>query len=252
MIAREDKEHLFSIERGLLAEEIIIYCMQQGKWFGDAAKVRVASEYDDLFNGVDSIIEFDNTRQLAIGIDTTISRNKINEKFQGIREKILDGKLLEVKYFKNANFSGSLHNVPLTVIGADLGANASLARLVYDMEMTDQFYSKDKPDRREKAEEAIRGHISQFIILLEIKLELEAFKEFAIRFGQGHLVARLDADLDKIKEILKERMPKNREVRQRLLAEVQKDEVFKLIRQALRVEFTEWEESDIFVAKIKK
>src|ERR1035437_524037 len=123
--ARSNPEHFFAMERGVLSEQVIIYGMQAGEWMGTGSKVRVASEYDDLFNGVDCIVDLDSTKHLAIGIDTTISINQISKKLRRIRELILGdehnegGRLAEVRYFKNDNFTGSLHNVPLTIIRSE-------------------------------------------------------------------------------------------------------------------------------------
>lgn len=241
-----------AIERGALSEQAILYGMQTGEWLGDGSKVRIASEYDDFINGVDCIVELDSTKQLAIGIDTTISEKKIVEKLQGIRDQILRGRLTEVRYFKNENFTGTLHNVPLTVVGVNFDANSSLASLVYDIETTDPSYLPEKPDKKDKAQREIKNHTIQFTMLFEIRMQLETFLSFAIKIGaNGEIITKLENDLEKIKEVIKAKAPKDKMERERLIDEIKKDGVFIRIKRALKDEFTEWKEQDVLIAQIK-
>jgi hypothetical protein len=256
-------EHLFAIERGELSEPAIIYGMNEGQWFGRGSKVRVASLFDDYQNGVDCVVELDRIQQLAIGIDTTISLDKTKEKLKRIRGNILSGQLAEVKYFQNENYTGSLHNVPLTVIGIDLEANRSLAKLIYDIETTDQSHSDDKLDKKEKAQEAIKKDKVLFIVLFEIKIQLKAFLELRVQALKGQLtpkeidedniVKKLRAELVKFEEVIREKTPKDKTLIEKLNSEIKNDKVFKIIKQTLEEEFTEfnqWEEALILVAKI--
>lgn len=251
-ITRSNREHAFAVERGALSEQVIMYGLKAGEWFGKGVSVKVASLFDDLFHGVDGIIEFDPTKHLTIGIDTTISKVQIEIKIQKVKRRMLkDGKLTEVKYFKNENYTGSLHNVSHAVVGASLDMNNSLASTVYDIESTDQSYSGDKPDKKDTAKRLIKKHDMQFILLFEIEMQLEVFAKFAEKIGESNLARILKADLEKIRAVLDERTLNNKQEKERKRAMAKGDDVYKTIEQVLTTEFGAWKETPIQVAKIK-
>lgn len=228
-LRHKDLEKFFATKRGVLAEGAIIYGMQRGNWFGENSQIVVASEYDDYFNRVDAIVEFGVEKQLALGIDTTISRDKIEGKLKEILDDVEDGKLATIKYYKSDSFEGSLLNVPLCVVGASRTASASLARNVAHLEI-DIVREKE-----EQAHKEIQEHQIQFTILLQIEMQLAVFIHFAEKNGHKYLVPKLKGDLIKIREVIKEKFPKDKIQNQKIRAVAEQDEVSRLIRQALEI-----------------
>lgn len=229
ILRHKDPEKFFAAKRGALAEGAIIYGMQRGNWFGENSQIVVASEYDDFFNHVDAIVEFGIEKQLALGIDTTISRNKIEGKLKEILDDIEEGRLATIKYYKSDSFEGSLLNVPLCVVGASRTASASLAKNVAHLEI-DIVREKE-----EQAHKEIQEHQIQFAILLQIEMQLVVFVRFAEKNGHRHLVSKLKSDLIKIREIIKEKFPQDKVQNQKIRAVAGQDEVSRLIRQALEI-----------------
>ncbi len=143
--------------------EVIFYeHAEMSNWLGPDATVTKASRYDDLKNGVDSIVEFtseeDESRaaHLALAVDVTTSRadEVIREKLERIKREIDAGTLTRVKYFKSGNLDirGELQNVPRTVIAADAwktvtelgtlfmkGENKKLAEHFIQHQITDEL-----------------------------------------------------------------------------------------------------------------
>lgn len=95
----------------------------EAKWFGEDVKSILPSVYDDLFNGVDLILE-QNVGEGAfafssLAVDATFSAKGAVEKIDRTMKNLHDGSLGRIKYFKSeaANFKGRIDNVPHFVIG---------------------------------------------------------------------------------------------------------------------------------------
>lgn len=244
-----DPARLGDIERGSLSEQATIYGISEGRWLGKSAKIKVASVFDDYFNGTDFVAELDDSKQLAIGIDTTISAGEIPNKLKRVRDNILDGKLSEVKYYKSERFVGSLKNIPLTIIGASAERNASLAETIYNLETIDEYNS---PEAKRAAQEKLEKHIAQLTHLLEIEIELKAYLKLAEQSGYTEIASPLRADLQKIRELIRSKLPIKESARKEILALARADEIYRSIKEALEINFTNWEEPNIVVAKIPK
>jgi hypothetical protein len=111
-----------SAKFGELFEAIIDSQIEDADLMGPHASVIIPSRFDDVANGVDSIVEFEEegaTSHLALAVDVTKSSEGLKKKFERIRSSIEEGELSRVKYFKSENFRGELRNVPRVVIGAD-------------------------------------------------------------------------------------------------------------------------------------
>jgi hypothetical protein len=119
---------------GKLFEAIINNQIENSDLMGPRADVIVPSRFDDIANGVDSIVRFKEekgaTSHLALAIDVTRSRAEIENKFSRIRSSIEDGKLSRIKYFKSKNFRGELKPVARVVIGADHAVTEDISDLI--------------------------------------------------------------------------------------------------------------------------
>ncbi|MCL5006978.1 MAG: hypothetical protein M1153_02455 [Patescibacteria group bacterium] len=162
-------------------EWIINQRVELGDYFGPNAFTRRASHYDDLMNGVDTILEFRNDPEkpkqasyLTLGIDDTFSTNQeVQErKLRRIQEKIKTGELTRVKYFSSdyLNFRGELKNVPLIILGTELKTVAELRDLAL------------RGDNR-----GLDSHPIQHLLLQEAQTQIAAFSRYAEHVGKGNL-----------------------------------------------------------------
>lgn len=97
--------------------------ISEAKWFGDSIKSILPSIYDDLFNGVDLILE-QNVGSGAyafssLAVDATFSAKGAVEKIERTKSFLREAKLGRIKYFESdaASFKGTINNVPHFVIG---------------------------------------------------------------------------------------------------------------------------------------
>jgi hypothetical protein len=195
-----------------------------GDYFGENAFTRRASRYDDIVNGVDTILEFrsnpNEAKQasyLTLGIDDTFSTNaEVQEKkLRRIRSKIDSGELTQVKYFSSdyMNFRGELRNVPLIVLGAELRMVAQLR---------DLMLSRDN--------KSLDLHPIQHLLLQEAKMETGVFSGYAKRVGRADLAEIYRNAGRIIDEIIAGKGDFDREI-------LQRDRVFYAMQSALREVF---------------
>jgi hypothetical protein len=143
---------------GKLFEAIINNQIENSDLMGPRADVIVPSRFDDIANGVDSIVRFKEekgaTSHLALAIDVTRSRAEIENKFSRIRSSIEDGKLSRIKYFKSKNFRGELKPVARVVIGADHAVTEDISDLILSF----MRMKKTIADRRTPQSAKYHGH----------------------------------------------------------------------------------------------
>lgn len=158
---RESKEIADAFEV-ILHEQI-----GKNKWLGENAFSVKTSEYDDIRNGVDNVIEFltgpSAVSHLALGIDITFGSH-IAKKFERIKNEIDKGSLTQVKYFVSPtqHFRGELRKIPRVVVGADIDSVNGLITL---------WLNEDNA--------LLERHPVQLKILDEMKMQLEVFREYA-------------------------------------------------------------------------
>lgn len=142
----------------------IIKGINVGNWLPFCKAIKT-SEYDDIANGVDMVVEFargDMNNHLGLAVDVSFSHN-LKNKFQRIKNEIdaFDGKtnrLGYVRYFesKATGIKGELHDLPRVVTALDLGVMEDLAR------------QKD-----------LKGHATQHEVIIEIENQLNTFVNYA-------------------------------------------------------------------------
>jgi hypothetical protein len=152
------------------------------KWFGDKTKSILPAIYDDLFHGVDLILEqrFDRGAYAfsSLSMDATFSAQGAVKKIEKIMSYLHEGRLGKVKYFKSdaANFKGSMNNVPNFVVGVGRPA-------LFDM--VGQYVQKGATP--EINQEARRMVLEQIIIQANYYSEFllsKGFKEEADQYFQ--------------------------------------------------------------------
>ena len=150
---------------GKIFEAIVFQHAELSNWFGQHATTVETSRYDDIKNGVDTIVEFDedgNTNHLALAIDVTSSAST-KDKFERIQSEIDHGHLAEIKYFVSdaMNIRGHKSNVPRVVVGAN-------HETVYNV--VNAWMEGDN--------KALADHPIQIKILSEISIQLASFRKY--------------------------------------------------------------------------
>ncbi len=168
-------------DRAKFASEImegIIYDQSElSDWLGPHAHTIKTSEFDDIVNGVDLVVEFDEPSQsrkhLALGVDATFGSRTIEKKFERIKTEIDSGDLATIKYFRSqsGNFMGQLSQVPRVVTGIDQEHLLDLAGTW---------------NQGLKKELAI--HPAQRLVLAQIAQQLKTFSAYAERTGKPQFV----------------------------------------------------------------
>lgn len=164
--ARQDKK-MATVMEAIIHEQV-----ELGDWLGPNAQTITPSHYDDIANGVDSIVrlqrEGEGDTHLGLAIDVTFSTD-IRGKLNKIMEDIEQGKLTEIKYFASPNpedsneyvYTGSL-KIPRVVVGIEKQVVEKLA---------DLWLKKNKKE--------LGQHPIQHVIAKEILDQLAVFEQYA-------------------------------------------------------------------------
>lgn len=166
------KNTVFEVGSNKIAADIlegIIYEQTElSDWFGPYAHTLKTSEFDDIVNGVDLVVEFDeplrSVSHLALGVDATYGATTIQKKFERIKRDIDQDTLATIKYFQSSDgtFKGRKSQVPRIVLGVERGTVLSLARLWTG--------GKNKE---------LGSHAVQKLLLKQAKSQLSIFAEYA-------------------------------------------------------------------------
>jgi len=113
-------------------EVTLAYCGETQDWFGENAYLIRTSEYDDVINGVDLVVEFDlgseddEPRRVALTVDVTtaVEKSVLEKKIKRNAEKTFTrkgDKKAQIKYFKSEanDYKGPLENIVPIVIGLE-------------------------------------------------------------------------------------------------------------------------------------
>ena len=186
---------------GRLFEAIVIKQIEDNDLMGPKASVIIPSHFDDVVHGVDGIVEFREnqaTSHLALAVDVTKSKLSLSKKFQMMRGAIDKESLATVHYFQStaARFRGEITHVPHVVIGGDRETVDQISTLMLRaMRMKKTIaehrrtgekgsIAENMPKEFAKLRREIANHPLQGIILLEIKSQLEGFRDYALKRGK--------------------------------------------------------------------
>jgi hypothetical protein len=203
----------------LILEAMFYQFTELGNWLGQEGSTILPSEYDDIMNGVDAIFKLkegdgEGDQYLGVAIDVTfgsmnpeINQTIINKKIDRVRDSIESGKLTRVKYFKAEKDDEydytSLENIPRVVIGCDRRAVEELVGVWKKLNE-----ARKRPDNEENSKlrrnlfGLIQNHPIQFQILLEMKMQLEYFAQYAAEHGKKDLAKEFEKRLAPIDHLL--------------------------------------------------
>lgn len=145
--------------------------VNKSNWFGDHVTMVMPSEYDDLANGIDGVLEIQEGEgrmsHIGLGIDVTYNQEP-DKKFQIIKEQIDEGRLGLVKYFRSSDgtYEGSLENLPRAIVILKAGDARNIVR-----DWDENTQSADTVHRK--------------IILCQLEIQLEAYQAYAEQLEQA-------------------------------------------------------------------
>lgn len=208
----EDLRKIYKLSA--ILEAIVLEEGELSNWFGENATTIIPSRFDDIRNGIDCIVEFEegdtSASHLALAVDV-VSGAEIQRKMNRIKNDIEEGHLSEIKYFSSdrLGIKGKKINIPKVVIGADRKHVQDLVELWLNNR------------NKELAE-----HHMQIQILKEIKLQLDAFAKYAERKGRPEIAEIYRKALSIVRTIIREK-----KVVGDMLDKMEEDEVYKSIQE---------------------
>jgi hypothetical protein len=236
---------------GKLFEAIAYEGIENAGFLGPDASYIPASAYDDYINKIDGIVEFEEGKgsrsHVALGIDVTKNRVDLSEKFLAIKQGIDKGTLSSVKYFASGNFRGELRNVSRVVVGADERMTEDISHLILsNIRSHEALRGMKKGENAEAMRESLRkkietnsaklgDHPLQWIILSEMKDQLAAFRDYAMKKGGMQAAEEYAKIYEIVQEIIKD---KEDDLAERGKAKdeeaVREDKVYQLIKEELK------------------
>lgn len=154
-------------------EAIIHEQVELNDLLGPNTETITASRFDDIANGVDTIVRFgDNDAHLGLAVDVTFNTD-IRDKLNAIMQNIERGKLTEIKYSATPDpenpdehvYTGSL-KIPRVVIGVEKEIAQQLGALWMN-----------------KKKKGLADHPAQHVIVKEILDQLAVYDHYAISCG---------------------------------------------------------------------
>lgn len=200
-------------------ETIVYQHIELSEWLGPNAETIKTSEFDDIENGVDLIVEFttDNFKKhLALGIDVTFGSHILEKKINRIKEEIDADTLTEVKYYESHDFKDSLKNAPRVIVGVEKDTVVALAALWM---------------RNQNAE--LGKHFAREIIIKEITLQLQTFLAYAKSVGSEKAVRSYTQALSIVKNSVGPVSPERREAYSKNSTDINNDKVLQSIQAQL-------------------
>jgi hypothetical protein len=181
----------FKREATVFEAIVIDMTNRQPGWFGEGVRAAHTSEFDDVINGVDVVLEIpesgQNVSHLALGVDVTCGERELIGKFLEIRKKIARGELGGVKYSHSSDgeLQGELSGIPHVIIGTD---GEHLEGLIRAWVNNNTALSRDP---------------IQMTFLAQILLQLETFIKYAESESvkQTEVAARLKQAQSKVQSI---------------------------------------------------
>lgn len=149
-------------------EAIMLEQSELSNWFGENASTIKTSEFDDIVNGVDMVIEVDepgsSPGHVALAVDVSFGTIGIERKIARAKTEIDQNNSGNVKYFfsEKTGFKGQLTRVPRIVLGVEKARVAELIGLDMNKRLKD-----------------LAQHPIQRVIAAETCTQLEIFSKYA-------------------------------------------------------------------------
>jgi len=244
----EGDETEASKKAGRLFEAIVNRGVREINLMGPRAMPIVPSRYDDVARGIDSIIQFKGERgatsHIALGIDVSRSTMGLSKKFSNIIKSVKSGELSTAKYFKTKNFRGEFGPVVRVVIGADKPIAESITDLLLREIRMRETIAKNRarndesesakalPKEFAKNRTALAEHPLQWVVLFEMKEQLEAFRDYATRIGKEQVADECAKILHIIDGIIEDKKAAGQFIDN---VTIEEDEMFRLIRKEIEI-----------------
>lgn len=170
-------------KRGRAFETLFSEQSHEGEWFGSEAMVSRTSEYDDVMNGIDLMVEIpkEETKRLALAVDASVSSDEevIREKVtRNIRKIGNRKKSPQVKYFEPQVFGenkGKVEGLLPVVVGAERKHANKLFDLFAELKKLEKV--DGSKERKQSLRQELASHPLHCVFLEEIKIQLEAYKK---------------------------------------------------------------------------
>lgn len=180
-------------------EAILVEGIAKYNWLGNKFKIIPPSKYDELFHGVDGIIELIQDEELnkflALGIDVSfrsVDSDFFEKKVNNVLKYIKEDKLTHVKYFKNEHGDAvpDLY-VPKVIISVDTKTIEEVA----------EIWSKRKES---EFKEKLKRHPLAFTIMGQIAQQCTLFSSYARKVGALNVAEKYDEAFDLLLKISEE------------------------------------------------
>lgn len=212
---------------GRVFEAIVLHNAGDNGWLGGNTSIIVPSEFDDIKNGIDGIVEMSAQKNfysyLAVAMDMSTSVD-LDSKIHRIIRGIDEGHLSSIRYFQSEKqrIYGQKRNVPRVVVGAD-------KQTVHDLMV---LWNGVNQPNSVMDNRGMSQHSMQIQMIDEMIMQLGAFSKYASSRGKRNLASIYDQDLDKVLAILKEKEAEFGPDRIRQMRrEARQDLVFQKIRE---------------------
>jgi hypothetical protein len=174
-------------KRSEALETVIIDGGQAMEWFGPNARLIMTTRYDDIYNGVDGVLEFivegETPQRIALAIDASMRPDfsSVERKITRGISKVNDGNM-KVKYFQSQadGFKGKLTTVIPIVLGLEGDNSDKLIGLFADIQRAAE--KSDPSEVTEKIAQA-KDHPAQVIFLREMLIQLKMYARLFKREG---------------------------------------------------------------------
>lgn len=194
----------------MMAELLEIVFAEQAdrsEWLGPDCESYPTSTYDDLFNGIDTIIEFfpengtTSNEYLGIGFDVTLSSDYsvLNKKIRRVYKTLREQGLSHVKYFEPQNSHGKFGlDLPRLLVGADMSHVQSAATMWAGLS-DDSLGIEIRKSLRAR----LAGHPIQYVLIESIYIQLTHFVKYLEKKIKEETVdpTRYEFALSKYKEL---------------------------------------------------
>lgn len=202
LLEQDNQKVEHSRKRSEALEIIVADQIEVSDWFGSNSLFFRTTEYDDYFNGVDAVVEFNvgtdtSPERIALSIDTTsrTDTDTIGQKIDRNISKIFSNKL-EVKYFESPDldatnrYKGTIKDVVPVVIGLEAqNVNQLITNFAHLIRLSDQKrdQSLDQNARTKAGQEYsnLRRQLEQdpcqIVFLEEIYRQLDLYHKLVTR-----------------------------------------------------------------------
>jgi len=200
----QQHEKNFDVNKGHadIIEALLFEHIEQSEWFGKDAHTLKTSNFDDIRNKTDLLVEFENGKEqltyLGLAVDVTFGETALRHKLEEIKKDIQENRLSKIEYFESERspFKGEYRNLPRVVIGMDRSHMVDLVRMWMQDEKKKEFVS----------------HPIQMLILQEIIDELRSFIQYAKKQGKNEMVTIYEKQLRIIEKIERRKNVSNADV----------------------------------------